>query len=176
MFNKYTMWLVQRINAPDSQSHIFLLEELNKIEYYFIDNLDRARVTDALGLRHEFAELEGSNAIYDVMPGSCTALELLISMSERADYVMYETNTGSRTAQWFWLFIKNLGLLYLTDDAWSFEASNFIRVTINKWFDRRFNPNGYGSPWPIPNTKVDLTTVSFWDAMQWYLADNEEVL
>ena len=170
------MWLAHRVATSESTNYIFLLGELNKIEYYFIEPMDQSRVADALALRREFADEDGSNAIYDVMPGSCTALELLIALSERADYVLYITNEGHRTAQFFWLFVKNLGLMCLTDDAWTFEASNFIRVTINKWFDRRFNANGYGSPWPIPNTRVDLTTVPFWDAMQWYLADNEEVL
>lgn len=176
IFNKYTMWLGRKVATNETSHYIFLLEELNKVEYYFIHPLDQARVIDALELRKQFATEDGSNAIYDVMPGSCTALELLVAMAERADYTLYNTADGSRTGQFFWLFVENLGLLYLSDDNWSFEAANFIRVTVNKWFDRRFNPNGYGSPWPIPTTRVDLTTVSFWDAMQWYLSENEEVL
>ena len=170
------MWLANKVATSDSNNYIFLLGELNKIEYYFIDPMDQSRVTDALSLRQQFVNETGHNDICEVMPGSCTALELLVSLSERADYTLYITNEGHRTAQFFWLFIKNLGLQCLTDDTWTFEASNFIRVTINKWFDRRFCANGYGSPWPIPNSRADLTTVPFWDAMQWYLADNEEVL
>jgi len=176
VLNNYTLWLTSKIDNGSVNNYIFLLTELNKIEYYFIDPLDASRVRDAISYRDEFARLNGNNDIYGIMPGSCTALELLVSMSERADFTMYDTNLGKRTPQWFWLFIKNLGLDYLSNDNWSFEAPNFIHITINKWFDRRFSPNGIGSPFPILDTKADLTTVSFWDAMQWYLANNSEVL
>ena len=176
IFNRYTMWLSQRVATAKSPDYVFLLTELNKIEYYFIEPTDKNRVAYALDLRREFAQLEGSNVVYDVMPGSCTALELLVYMAEAADFTLHDDRMGPRPEQFFWTFIDNLGLSYLTNSNWSFEASNFIFSTINKWFDRRYNPNGHGSPWPILNTRVDLTSVPMWDQMQWWLAENEEVL
>ena len=170
------MWLSNRVRTEHSHEYIFLLSELNKIEYYFVEPLDKNQVFYALQLRDEFMKEEGSDEIKAIMPGSCTALELLVSMAEAADFTLYDYATGNRPEQFFWQFVHNLGLSYLTNANWSFEAPNFIFSTITKWFDRRFNPNGYGSPWPNPKTRVDLTTVPMWDAMQWYLADNEEVL
>lgn len=170
------MWLSQLVNTEHSYDYVFLLSELNKIEYYFVEPMDSDRVYYALKLRDEFSEIEGSRDIYDVMPGSCTALELLVSMAKDAEFTLCDFDAGSRTSQFFWQFIHNLGLSYLTNANWSFDAANFIYSTVTKWFDRRFGPNGTGSPWPIPNTRVDLTTVPMWDMFQWWLADNEEVL
>ena len=170
------MWLSNRVRTEHSYDYVFLLSELNKIEYYFVNPMDQNRIFYALQLREQFADEEGSKEIYNVMPGSCTALEILVSMAEAADFTLHDYDTGDRTSQFFWEFIHNLGLSYLTNSAWSFDAPNFIFSVVTKWFDRRFGPNGYGSPWPNPKTRVDMTTVSMWDAMQWWLADNEEVL
>ena len=176
IFTKYTMWLSNRVRTEHSYEYMFLLSELNKIEYYFVNAMDEDRVKWALLLRDQFAKEEGTNDIYNVMPGSCTALELLISMAEAADFTLYDNEEGRRPEQFFWIFIHNLGLSYLTDAAWSFDATNFIFSVITKWFDRRFSPNGTGTPWPNNKTRADLTNVPMWDAMQWWLADNEEVL
>lgn len=155
---------------------MFLALELNKIEFYYTEPTDKNRAIDGLELRKEFIETYGNDELNDILPGLCTALELLVAMSMQADFTMFDTEVGPRPGQWFWLFIKNLGLDYLTDDVWTFEAKNFVFATITKWFDKRYSPQGVGSPWPNPFARTDLTKVPMWDCMQWYLADNVDVL
>ena len=152
--------------------YTLLLNELNKIEFYFTVPTDKNRSIEGLQLRTDFANQMNDGTIFKILPGNCTALELLVSMAYRADDIMYDMATGPRPDQWFWLFIKNLGLDYLIDEAWSFDASNFVFVTISKWFDRRYSPKGIGSPYPNQHSRTDLSQVPIWDGLSWYLADN----
>ncbi len=172
----YTSFLMNKVATPDSSRYLCLLTELNKIEFHYIMETDKNRSLEALKFRNEFVSLTNSQAIYAIMPGPATVLEVLIAMAERADDVMYDPAVGKRPSQWFWLFIHNLGLDYLVDANWTFDANNYIFVTVTKWMDRRFTPDGIGTPYPIPGCRANLQEVPIWDAMNWYLADNFETM
>lgn len=159
---QYTRWLLSYLGAKEC-NYIFLASCLNSIEFYYTNENDKNRVGDAKELREKYIDSYGEEII-DNMPAAVTALEVLASLAIRADWVIRET-----PYTWFLIFIENLGMDFLTDTAWTNDGEAFVVATIHKWFDRRFSPNGSGSP--FRSSKYDLTNVSIWDAMQWYLAD-----
>lgn len=168
---EYTGWLEGLITDNGYKEYRYLLEKLNQIEAYFILDKDINRQTNALELRNDYIRATGDYDILSVLPGSCTVLELLISMAFEADDVMFDNDIGSRPNQWFWLFIQNLGLDICTDDRF-FSMESQITNIITRWLDRRFSRNGDGSPWPRPRTQSDLRDIEMWYHMNWYLADN----
>lgn len=159
---QYTRWILSYLGAKEC-NYIFLASCLNSIEFYHTNRNDKNRVEDAKELRDKYIEAYGED-ILNSIPAAVTSLEVLASMAIRADWVIRET-----PYTWFVIFIKNLGMDFLTDSQWSNDGESFVIATIHKWLDRRFSPNGSGSP--FRSNKYDVTTLSMWDAMQWYLAD-----
>lgn len=159
---QYTRWLINRLRAFQCP-YIFLCSYLNDIEFYYTMSDDQNRVGDARAIRDKYIDDYGED-ILDYLPAMPTVLEVLVGLAEKADWVIQDTPYG-----WFVTFLKNLGLDFLEDSQWSTDGEAFTLATIHKWLDRRFSPNGSGSP--FRSSKFDLTQVSMWDAMQWYLAD-----
>jgi hypothetical protein len=124
---------------------------------------DQNRVGDARSIRDDYIDEYGED-ILDYLPAMPTVLEVLVGLSEKADLVIQDSPYG-----WFVTFLKNLGLDFLEDSQWSTDGEAFTAAIIHKWLDRQFSRNGSGSP--FRSSKYDLTKVSMWDAMQWYLAD-----
>lgn len=159
---QYTRWLLSRLGA-DECNYIFLSSCLNSIEFYYLKTDDKNRASDGRELREEYIK-EAGDEILDSLPAAVTALEVLCGLSIRADWILQESPYA-----WFIIFLENLGLDFLTDSKWTTDGESFVIATIHKWLDRRFSPNGSGSPWR--SMKHDVTTLCMWDAMQWYLAD-----
>lgn len=159
---QYTRWLINHLGA-ETCKYIFLCSFLNGIEFYYLMPDDKNRVGDARELRNEYIDEFGDD-ILDDLPATVTVLEVLVSLSEKADWVIQNSPYG-----WFLTFLENLGLDFLEDIRWSSDGEAYTASIIHKWLDRRFSPNGSGSP--FRSSKYDLTTVSMWDAMQWWLAD-----
>jgi hypothetical protein len=124
---------------------------------------DRNRAVDGHTVRNEYIEEFGED-ILEELPMASTVLEVLVAMADKADWTI-----RSSPYTWFITFLENLGLDVFDDYKWSADAEAFTVATVHKWLDRRFSPNGNGSP--FRSSKHDLTKVSMWDAMQWYLAD-----
>lgn len=160
---RYTRWLISHLGA-DTCPYIFLCSYLNSLEFYYILSDDKNRVGDARSLRNDYIDQYGDD-ILDDLPMAVTVLEVLVSLSDKADWVIQDS-----PYKWFVTFLKNLGLDFLEDKAWSQDGEAYTASIIHKWLDRRFSHNGSGSP--FRSSKYDLTQVSMWDAMQWYLADD----
>ena len=159
---KYVKWLISTLET-DSCPYLPLCLCLNSLEFYWIKSDDRNRAADAKQLREDYISEFGDD-ILDSLPVSSTVLEVLVALSHRANGIINES-----PYTWFVLFLKNLGLDFLTNDNWSDEGHSFVISVVHKWLDRRFSPNGSGSP--FRSAKYDITTTSMWDSLQWYLAD-----
>lgn len=156
----YTRWLLSRMGAR--QVNIFwLCRCLNSIEFYYLLPDDTNRATDAIEIRNDYISERGELR----MPSTPTVLEVLVGLAERATVMDYDP-----AWKWFCLFIQNLGFDYLTDDDWNENTEQFVKATVRKWLDRRFSPSGVGSPFRS-NGKYDVTEISMWYALQWYLSN-----
>ena len=161
---KYVRWLLYKM-CMDNADSLMLYLTLLDIDFYWCDTYrdDANRAADARTLREDYIyttdePLSGLSSVVSV-------LEVLVAMAERATPISYDY-----AYVWFNNFITNLGLDGLTDDYWTDDSENYVRKTIRKWLDRRFSPNGVGSPFRSNGT-YDVTKESMWNALQWYLAD-----
>lgn len=154
----------------------YLLSFLFEMEFYWFDDLesDESRAEDGKRLREEYM-MENDISPDKVLQGPCRVLEMLVALAQRAEFVMYDPLEGDRTYKWFWIFMKNLGLDYLTNDKCTSEAENYVRMVVTRWLDRRFDSNGNKSPFPIKKRSEDMRKVDIWYQMQWYLAENYEL-
>lgn len=159
---EYTRWLISRLGATECH-YIFLCSYLNSMEFYYLLADDKNRVGDAREIRGEYLDEYGDDILDDI-PAMPTVMEVLVSLAEKADWVIEDSPYG-----WFITFITNLGLDFLEDSKWSSDGEAYTASVIHKWLDRQFSDNGSGSP--FRSSKHNLTQVSIWDAMQWYLAD-----
>lgn len=159
---EYVRWVLRDLGATHSP-FIFLCCCLNGIEFYYTNPDDKNRVGDARTLRNEYID-ECGDDILEVLPAASTVFEVLATMAKKADWTIKST-----PYEWLRIFLENLGLDFLNDSEWDENGELFAISTIHKWLDRRFLPNGSGSP--FRSTEHDLTQVSMWDSLQWYLAD-----
>ena len=124
---------------------------------------DGNRASDGLDLRDKYADEYGEEVL-DYLPEAPSVLEVLAGMAIRADSVMRK-----KPYTWLIIFYDNLGFDFLSDSKWTQDGESFVISTIHKWLDRRFPPSGNGTP--FRNSKMDLTKVTMWNSLQWYLAD-----
>lgn len=160
---KYVRWLLNKMVATEVESLSLYLALLD-VDFYWCDEFeeDGNRAADARALRDDYIYNTG---LYPEVSNAPTVLEVLVAMAERATPIGYDP-----AWTWFNNFMTNLGFDYLTDSLWSDDAERFVKSTIRKWLDRRFSPSGVGSPFR-GNGTYDVSKVSMWNALQWYLAD-----
>jgi len=167
----YFLWLVERTNADihGPQGYSYLLSYLFDTEFYAVIEADVNRARDGVNLRREYAEATGS-PIPDM--DVCRVLELLVALSARCDKdIMYMPKYGDRTSEWFWMMIRNLGLMQY--DNHHFDERSVSRV-ISRFMDRNYNQYGSGGLFPLKNlaeVKKDQREVGIWDQMQAYMIE-----
>jgi hypothetical protein len=160
---EYTRWLISYIGGHRHR-YSFLFNTLNNIEFYWSMEDDKNRMIDARDLRNEYCDNYGDDVL-NYLPAAVTVLEVLVALSTRADMII-----GLGAYTWLLIFLENLGLDFLTDNNWSQDSPIYISSVIRKWLDRRFSPNGSGSP--FRSSIYNLTQTTIWNSMQWYVKDN----
>lgn len=169
-FEVYTRWLWDHVSTSPYYSHRNLFLALNNHEFYWSIQNDSNRAEDGLSLREYYNDIYPEERIFEVMDSGCTVLEALVAMAQRAEMVMYDRFEGDQTHKWFWLFLDNLDIAMLDDYHWENYGLNYLDDVLDIWLDRKFAPDGHGSPFPVENGN-DIRKTTMWDALQWYLAD-----
>ena len=141
-----------------------LLEYLYSVYFRYTIPKDHNRAEDGINMRYRFHLCKGYWPDHD---GPCSVLEMMIALAIRCEEtIMDDPDIGDRTSQWFWIMITNLGLGFMTDAR--FDES-YVSVTINRFLDRAYEPNGKGGLFIIRNCDRDLRTVEIWYQLCWYL-------
>ena len=168
--NDYFEWLYKnacRGKGHDTVSYRKLLMLLHSIDFDFYIRDDLSRFNDGIDLRYKFGNRIGRDNIMDILNEPCSVLEMILALAIRCeDTIMANAQYGDRTTQWFWNMIKNLGLSYMTDER--FDKDTAVRI-IYDFMERRYQPNGKGGLFYIPDCKEDLTIVEIWTQLLWYL-------
>jgi hypothetical protein len=167
--NEYFEWLYNyvckgRVNNRISYKKLFIL--LHDIDFDFYIRSDMNRAIDGTDLRYRFSIVKDDDSINDILDGPCSVLEMMVALAVRAETIMDNPKYGDRTGQWFWGMLSNLGLNRMTDDNFNEKIAT---QRIYDFLERRYNPNGKGGLFYIPETKEDLTQVEIWTQMCWYL-------
>ena len=172
---EYFNWLCDLIHLPEEYYSI-LIYELHCIEFHWILDYDSNRSYDGFVLRYGFAG-NGGAEVEDPTGKSCTVLEALIGLAQRMDYILDDDDKGDRTRLWFWEMIDNLVLSKYGDDSFvepygrDLDRLNEIHDICERWMNREFDYDGYGSPFPLNNPREDQRNLDMMRQMNAYIME-----
>lgn len=168
--NRYFEWLYNyvckgRINNNISYRKLFMLLHNTEFTFYIRDDFNRAR--DGIDLRYRFTSLIKDDNAISVLDEPCSVLEMILALAIRTEEtIMDDPRYGDRTNQWFWGMISTLGLSHMSDDNFDEKLAN---ERIYRFLERQYEPDGRGGLFFIRNCKEDLTQISIWTQLCWYL-------
>lgn len=162
----YFGYLRNRIEAPPE--YTFLLYFVFEKSYYSPLKMDENRVHDAYKLREDFRDESGIKGLAEerLFEFEINCLEVLIALSERLENdILYNNREGNRTKEWFWMFIKNLGLDGLISGEVSREE---VIEKLDIWLERKYQKDGKNGNIIVLKgcSSVDLRKTELWDQLQ----------
>jgi len=171
--NEYFDWLYDYVckgRAHDSISYKKLFMFLHDVEFTYLIDMDYNRAYDGICLRRRFANTKDENDyiyILDILDGPCSVLEMMIALSIRCEEeIMDDPRYGDRIKQWFWSMLKTMGLNMMTDERFDRRQAEQI---IHTFLNRRYERNGRGGLFYIPECKEDLRNYEIWTQLCWFL-------
>lgn len=171
---QYFKWLCRLVRGANDRpkgSFQKLLRALHQAEFYYILPMDDNRGSDGIDLRYRFGyenEVDGREVASYLDDRPCSVLEMLLALSIRIDeHLLYDPEFGDRPAEWFWRFIRNLGLDAMTDDNYD-ELK--VETAIENFLERKYSKTGAGgSIVYLPDTTKDIRGVDIWCQVMWYI-------
>lgn len=171
--NDYFEWLSDLVfdrSYSDYISYEKLLMYLHSVEFRWTIPKDQNRAEDGAALRYRFALEYAQGYPVDLILGyldaPCSVLEMMVALALRCETIMDDPNVGNRTSQWFWGMVTSLGLGSMTDTRFD---KIFVADTIERFLDRKYEPNGKGGLFTMRHTNCDLRKVEIWSQLCWYL-------
>ena len=119
----------------------------------------------------EFANREWDES-YD---SPCSVLEILVSVANRMEDILYDPKNGNRALKWLWTLICNLGLDIFTDAVYKSDPGSFMQEIddiLEKFIGRTYDRKGQGGLFPLKKPRKDQREVEIWYQMQEYLDEN----
>lgn len=162
----YYNWLVEMIYADDYTRHCYqkVLSLLYSKPFIWTIHNDGNREVDGLMLRDIYEKEIGLPA---EKYGKCSVLEMMIGLALRCeDNLMHDPEEGDRTYLWFWEMMDNLGLT--EQDDYCFNETTCVRI-IDRMLYRRYDEDGKGGPFYIPNCSKNLKTAELWYQLNYYI-------
>ena len=185
---EYFVWLVDFLSEDCYCDYAQELETLCSIlhDIPFKWSLWRDDNIAAYGteLRDAFLNDSRYSQLEDVeeLDKPCSVFEALCGLCERwYQDVMFEYDKDRETGLLFEELIENLGLGHCLDstygEKWDLE---FVHKVVENWLERTFEPDGFGSPFPIKNPKNlvgdcvrgDQRKVDIWYQLTAYWQEN----
>ena len=173
---EYFNWLCDFINLNYKEFDI-LIYELHSIDFEWVLEFDSNRSYDGFVLRYQFYG-DSVGDVEDPTGKACTVLEALIGLAQKMDYILDDDDRGDRTRIWFWEMISNLGLdLYSNDKFIEPYGRDLIRLNeihriCENWMQRRFEYDGFGSPFPLKRPFEDQRKLDLIRQMNAYILEN----
>lgn len=151
-----------------------LLLKLHNISYTYVNDMDRNRRDDGLGLRWEFAHetnIGYIDVMYSMDYAPCTFLEMLVALCVRCENeLMSDSSYGNRTALWFWEIMSNMHLGSMKDPVYDGQIVYDIAKKVMRCGYESDGTDGY---FYIEDCQIDLRTADIWYQLQLWLADLE---
>ena len=139
-------------------------EDGKKLRSEFLDDTDFRCPSCNLGIRY------GCHACLD---GPCSILEMLIALAFRMEYILSDPSKGDVTSDYFWEFVKNLGLERFTDEDYSDRLGlTTVNRILDKLVERDYKANGEGGIFPLKRVTKDHRKVEIWYQMMAYITEN----
>ena len=156
----YFEWLYNFIgnsrNRNPERGHWELAKRLYITEFkHFVPN-DNNRAMDGKELRERFIDEQNiKNVDQDWMDLECSMLEMLIALSERADFHAFDGTANGGVGGWFWKLMENINLKKYTDAVINDRDLEVIDKVIAKVNNRTYRPNGRGGLFPLKRPEWD---------------------
>lgn len=144
-----------------------VLRYLHSVEFRYTIKKDANRADDGVKLRYRFAKYKNLEDTPEELDGPCSVFEMMVALALRCEEtIMDDPSYGNRTKQWFWVMMRSLGLNSIIDDIYDEKEVEFI---VNRFLDRRYEPDGEGGLFRIKNIKIDLRKYEIWHQLCRYL-------
>jgi hypothetical protein len=141
-------------------------------EFVYVMPMDGNRYADGIDLRYRFGYENGIEApiIASCLDNNpCSIFEMMVALAFRCEeHITYNPGNGLMSGRWFWMFIKNLGLLDMSDTRFDEE---YVNSVIWRFLDRQYEPDGEGGLICIKNCPYDMRSMEIWYQMQRYLSE-----
>lgn len=173
----YFDWMYSLVSRGEYRTldYRMLLQKLFDIPFSYILPMDDNRGMDGINLRYEFGEVHEipDSAIATMIDvRECSVLEMMVALARRCETnITFNPEYGDRTPKWFWGMVDSLGLLEMTDEYFD---ENYVEEVIDKFLRRKYEPDGRGGLFTVPNSSKDLRKVEIWYQLHSYL-HNEEI-
>lgn len=153
-------------NKVDGRDYGDLLRILHQEDFYSILPLDDNRLLDGCELRYRFGdECNIPRVVIDKFfdRNTCSVLEMMLGLAFRIEAtIMEDSDYGDRTAMWFWIMVKSLGLYEMKDN--NFDTIRVL-TTIDTFLARGYASNGKGGLFTVNDTNKDMRDVDIWYQM-----------
>jgi len=97
----------------------------------------------------------------------CSVLEMLIPLARRAEF-----DTDIPMRDWFWTFLRNLGIDEMNDATPAVKAR--VDPILERLIWRRYRRDGLGGLFPLRRPMEDQREVEIWYQFCAYLTELEE--
>lgn len=171
---EYFQWLcgLVGVSTPD-HSYWSLAVQLHNTEFYWTVPNDDDRAAHGQKLRETFLNEIGNRVYAHCLEGPCSLFEMLIALAFRLDYIMSDPSRNSRAPDYFWEFIRNLGLEPYTDDEFINLLGPYSSLKIiEKFLERSYNWKGEGGLFPLKYSDKDQRKVEIWYQLMAYVSEN----
>ena len=179
----YLCWLMNQcsIVAEGPDGYLRLCEVLHSTYFVSLVEFDENRADEGRHLRGEWAEKDGdiSEAETELIPYTCTMLELVLVMARRMQYEMMDSQFEAGIGKWVTELLENAGLAYWRNDIFEVDpeySEGRIRTTLADLIYRRYARNGDGSFFPCRESVYgDMRNEELLTQMNNYLAENYDI-
>lgn len=170
LFGEYFGYLCSLVGSPDTiKSRENLLETLFRTKFVTVVPNDENRLEDGKNIREEFAELTGFE-VSPYYPGN--VLEVLIGISRRLNFILYDFSVGDRSKILFWKLLENLGLIFEERNE---EDTRENKEIIDRFINREYDFCGRGGIFPLRERPMeDQRTLELWYQMANWVNENYE--
>lgn len=170
----YFRWLLAGLDiVPGRSDHLFedygvVLRQLFDTPFKVVIEKDINRLYDAILLRDEYYTETGEDLFEN--PDGCSLLEILIGLSKRiSEEIVGDEDNQNLKKHWFWTWLYNLGLM---DFRYAKSYEKGVTARLSVWLNRDFEPDGYGSPFPLNEPPDDQRGDEMWKQAMLYLSEN----
>lgn len=169
----YFAYLIELVfpNEQERTDYLYLLQTLHTYDYHPSLERDVNRVFDALQLRE--AVKDRLINVSQLNDRCCTMLEMMAALANRIeDTIMYDPEYGNRISIWFKEMLFSLGLLDMNN--YNFN-SEYVDHCINRFNNRMYQKNGYGSLFTVNDPNIDMRDYEIWYQMQAYISEYDKI-
>lgn len=172
----YLEWLYRHFgsvrNRAPARTFWTLARHLYSREFVWLIANDDNRAQDGKELRDEFASEQGLDELDPNWAQlGCSMLEMLVALSRRA---AFESNREA--SDWFWIFLRNMGLHKITDAVASAnDVEGIIDEAVERVVFRTYYPNGVGGLFPLHDPHSDQRRVELWYQLSAYLLEGSYI-